>query len=235
VLKCRASSSASGALFYGAARKPAAPPGSVGWLTGYEASPGTWAAAGFRGFLSRWLAVVVIAASVHCHARFPCARAAHPRRAVCQGAALVHPPGLPCSRRPGSFDGEPSARPAARVHAKARARDDGRPRVKHKRRADGGSGSSPLIGTIALGAKIVREGQTRGMRSGVSRVPFCRTEGRLDADRFVGAGARPEIGLVKAREPALESVGERWPQRVIPPVRADVPALAAALVPDRVL
>ena len=50
------------------------------WLTGYEASPGTRAAAGSRGFRTRWLAVVVIAASVH--ARFRCALAAHPPRAV---------------------------------------------------------------------------------------------------------------------------------------------------------
>jgi len=45
----------------------------------------------------------------------------------------------------------------------------------------------------------------------VLRVPFCRTEAPLEANRFAGAHPRHEVGLVKARESALERVRKRWP------------------------
>lgn len=98
------------------------------------------------------------------------------------------------SRNEPARSGKHQRAAGAPSHAKAQASGDGRPRVKHKRRANGGTGPSPLIGTIALGAKAipVRETQTRATHSGVSRVPFCRTHGRLDADRFAVARARHE-------------------------------------------
>src|SRR5450755_3712434 len=86
-------------------------------------------------------------------------------------------------------------------------------------------GASSLIGTGA--AQLVDQSpstpnllpQTQPGRFAGARVRTC---------------ARHEVGFVKASESTLECVGERWPQGVITPIRAHIPALTSALVPDRV-